>query len=123
MASLCSLAPELCRLDAGEVNGGNSADEAAFSCGRERAVAGKGVVVRPVRGEVRCTAPSYEHASSGPVGVVEKPLTLEEILRRHVLKVLALCRGNKVKTADALGISRSTLYRMLEAAAPHPDQD
>jgi DNA-binding NtrC family response regulator len=43
-----------------------------------------------------------------------KVLTLDEAIQNHVRYVLELNRGNKLRAARQLGISRSTLYRMLE---------
>jgi len=40
-------------------------------------------------------------------------MTLEEVERRHVLRVLEACHGNRTDAAKVLGLDRKTLYRKL----------
>ncbi|HET9988177.1 MAG TPA: sigma-54 dependent transcriptional regulator [Kofleriaceae bacterium] len=40
-------------------------------------------------------------------------LTLEEVERRHVMRVLEACHGNRTDAAKILGLDRKTLYRKL----------
>jgi DNA-binding NtrC family response regulator len=44
---------------------------------------------------------------------VPELLTLEEVERRHVLRVLEACHGNRTDAAKILGLDRKTLYRKL----------
>ncbi|MGA2318985.1 MAG: helix-turn-helix domain-containing protein [Thermodesulfobacteriota bacterium] len=41
-------------------------------------------------------------------------MSLRELEKRYVLKVLQETGGNKKKTSEILGIDRTTLYKILE---------
>jgi DNA-binding NtrC family response regulator len=43
-----------------------------------------------------------------------RPLPLDEVRRMHIQRVLNLCKGNRVRTAQVLGIGRTSLYRFLK---------
>ncbi len=54
--------------------------------------------------------------SGGTPGQDETLLSLHEIQRRHVMRVLEHVSGNKSQAAAILGISRATIYQMLTEA-------
>jgi DNA-binding NtrC family response regulator len=43
-----------------------------------------------------------------------RPLPLDEVRSIHIQKVLEVCRGNRVRAAQTLGIGRTSLYRFLK---------
>ncbi len=44
----------------------------------------------------------------------EVPITLSDLERKHIVKTLEYAGGNKLRAAELLGISRSTLYEKLK---------
>ena len=59
-----------------------------------------------------CLAPEFHTAV---VGCAPDSLTLEDLERRHILRVLDHIGGNKAEAARLLGIGIATLYRKLES--------
>lgn len=65
------------------------------------------------RGALQAT----EAVSPGPPKPVKaKRYTMEHLISaEEIQKALLACRFNKVQTASTLGISRSTLYKLMKA--------
>ncbi len=43
-----------------------------------------------------------------------RPLSLDEVRKVHIQKVLHMCQGNRLRAAQILGIGRTSLYRYLK---------
>jgi len=43
-----------------------------------------------------------------------KPLSLDEVRKVHIQHVLEMCKGNRLRAAQFLGIGRTSLYRYLK---------
>ena len=43
-----------------------------------------------------------------------RPLSLEEVRKVHIQRVLEMCQGNRLRAAQILGIGRTSLYRYLK---------
>ncbi len=59
-----------------------------------------------------------EHLQQGSERSLEgddwKPLALDELCKVHIQRVLEMCQGNRLRTAQILGIGRTSLYRYLK---------
>jgi DNA-binding NtrC family response regulator len=46
-----------------------------------------------------------------------RPLSLEDVQKVHIQRVLTMCQGNRLRAAQILGIGRTSLYRYLKRDA------
>ena len=58
-------------------------------------------------------SPERENTSAS-----DELLSMEQMHQQHARRIMERVGGNKVRAAEILGISRATLYRLLEAAEP-----
>ena len=57
-------------------------------------------------------------AAPAPVDPLVDDPNLDRAILHHITRILARANGNKVRAAKMLGISRSTLYRLLDSTHP-----
>jgi transcriptional regulator of acetoin/glycerol metabolism len=56
-----------------------------------------------------------QHRSTGPGSRDDwRPLSMDEVRKQHIQRVLAMCKGNRSRAAQVLGIGRTSLYRYLK---------
>ncbi len=86
---------------------------------RAACLSGEGQWIRPIDLVILPLEPAGTQDSEP---AIPENYTLDGVIRRHILQVLKACEGNKARAASKLGISRSTLYRMLESDLAMPMQ-
>jgi two-component system response regulator HydG len=58
---------------------------------------------------------NFQHRSQRTPGGTEwRPLSLEDVRKAHIQRVLQMCMGNRLRAAQVLGIGRTSLYRYLK---------
>ena len=58
-----------------------------------------------------------QHRGPRAPGDEWRPLSLEEVRKAHIHRVLDMCQGNRLRAAQVLGIGRTSLYRYLKQDA------
>jgi DNA-binding NtrC family response regulator len=63
-----------------------------------------------------CDLPeNLQHPGQRSTGGPEwRPLSLDEVRKAHIQRVLQMCMGNRLRAAQVLGIGRTSLYRYLK---------
>ena len=51
-----------------------------------------------------------------------EPVSLDEMTRRHIVRVMQYTSGNKLRAAQLLGVGRWSLYRMAERLGVNLDE-
>jgi DNA-binding NtrC family response regulator len=54
------------------------------------------------------------HRRASTMGENWSPVPLDEVRRIHIERVLEMCKGNRVRASQMLGIGRTSLYRFLK---------
>jgi two-component system response regulator AtoC len=70
-------------------------------------------VLRPANLALAAQTSRAEQAMKPALAPQPEDLALDSVILRHIQLVLEINRGNKLRSARQLGISRSTLYRIL----------
>ena len=78
------------------------------------------VTVEDLPEKIRAYKPNRFVVSADDPGEV---VTLDEVERRYILRVLSIVGGNKVRASEMLGLDRRTLYRRLERYEGKPVTD
>jgi DNA-binding NtrC family response regulator len=60
---------------------------------------------------------SLQHRGPRTEGDEWRPLSLGEMRKIHIQRVLNICQGNRLRAAQVLGIGRTSLYRYLKSDA------
>ncbi len=71
-------------------------------------------LLRTASGPLPASAPTVTVPSAEPATISNELVTLDELDRRHVFRVLAATKGSREESARILGISRRTLTRMIQ---------
>lgn len=77
----------------------------------------EGQWIRPI--DIPALSPAPLPQAVNSVAAEDDP-NLDHAILRHIHLVLASVEGNKLRAAKMLGISRSTLYRLLDASSVSP---